>query len=55
MEPQMPAIGSVLGVLAGTGGHEPGDGFGDQPVQLRGTDLARERRHLGIHVRGRFR
>ena len=49
VEGHVPALGRVLGVLGCVVGHVPGDRLGDEPVELGGADLVRERRDLGVH------
>ena len=51
----MPALGGGQPFGLGGLGVEPGLGLLDQPAQLRGPDLVRERRDLGVHERRRLR
>ena len=51
---EVPPVRSLVGVLGGLVGHEPGDRLGDQPLQRGEADAVRERRHLRVHERGRL-
>ncbi len=51
---EMPPVRGSLRGLGCLGGHEPGHGLGDQPVQLRGPDPVGEPRDLGIDESGRL-
>ena len=48
---EVPTVRSLLGVLGGLVGHEPGDRLGDEPLQRGDADAVRERRHLGVDER----
>ena len=54
LDGEVSPVRGLPGVFGGLVGHEPGDCFGDQPLQRGDPDPVREWRHLGIHERRRF-
>ncbi len=55
VEGDVPTLGRLLRILQGLVGHEPGDGLGDEPVELGGADPVGEGCDLGVHESRRLR